>query len=243
MRGFVQALRDSLGLDLLGADTIFIAYNDENFVLTDLASNRTTTTKAVFDKDGRPVMKDGRQLRETTVTREPILFTGVPVRRSKQLRYTRKFKRRIQTIRKDFPDFQPPLPADPKTQVSEGLAEPAVTRDGTPFFKGKREITVTKQVTEQVFADAMGLKIGDYYQTTELVDTLNPAIREKQKDPLTQIRDLTPMYDTVTSIEGTAQAMNYIRGVQTSIRENPNPEAAKVIKFGNTKKWIKNSTK
>ena len=41
------------------------------------------------------------------------------------------------------------------------------------------------------------------------------------------------MYDTVTSIEGTAQAMNYIRGVQTSIRENPNPEAAKVIKFGN----------
>ena len=233
MRGFVQALRDSLGLDLLGADTIFIADNDENFVLTDLASNRTTTTKAVFDKDGRPVMKDGRQLRETTVTREPILFTGVPVRRSKQLRYTRKFKRRIQTIRKDFPDFQPPLPADPKTQVSEGLAEPAVTRDGTPFFKGKREITVTKQVTEQVFADAMGLKIGDYYQTTELVDTLNPAIREKQKDPLTQIRDLTPMYDTVTSIEGTAQAMNYIRGVQTSIRENPNPEAAKVIKFGN----------
>ena len=229
MRGFVQALRENLGLDLLGADTIFIADNDENFVLTDLASNRTTTTKAVFDKDGRPVMKDGKQLRETTVTREPILFTGVPVRRSKQLRYTRKFRRKIQTVRKDFPDFQPPLPADPKTQVSEGLEEPAITRDGTPFFKGKREITVTKQVTEQVFADAMGLKVGDYYQTTELVDTVNPAIREKQLAG----KDVTPMYDTVTSIEGTAQAMNYIKGVQASIRENPNPEAAKVIKFGN----------
>ena len=41
------------------------------------------------------------------------------------------------------------------------------------------------------------------------------------------------MYETVTSIEGTAQAMNYIKGIQASIRENPNPEAAKVIKFGN----------
>ena len=98
--GFVQTLRESLGLDLLGADTIFIADNDENFVLTDLASNRTTTTKAVFDKDGRPVMKDGEQLKETTVTREPMLFTGVPTRRSQQARYTRKFKRKMERLRK-----------------------------------------------------------------------------------------------------------------------------------------------
>ena len=235
MRGFVQALRENLGLDLLGADTIFIADNDENFVLTDLASNRTTTTKAVFDKDGRPVMKDGEQLKETTVTREPMLFTGVPTRRSQQARYTRKFKRKMERLRNQNPEQAVPfpLPPDPKSMTFAGLGEPAVTRDGTPFFKGKREITVTKQVTEQATANAMGLKVGDYYQTTELVDTLNPAIREKQKDPRTRIGDLTPMYETVTSIEGTAQAMNYIKGIQASIRENPNPEAAKVIKFGN----------
>ena len=40
-------------------------------------------------------------------------------------------------------------------------------------------------------------------------------------------------YDTIKSIEGTKQAMDYIRLVQKSVENDPNPEAAKIIKFGN----------